>query len=226
MKRRWQHERTPQNFAVHFHALWGCFNSIRGCGVIKKRNKKYNPNKPALNPVRKFQLIGEAIEENRILDLWQLTNGKSEDQSPELAHLLTLTKGTLVIAMRKDLIDKEQSFHIACEIHAKHSDGTAIKLDYEIAVPERMTYSQFLGGADIENGEDPIYVRDKGIKTRWEGANKLMDAYFHETAGPGFKIVKQPYIVTCFSAFKNMACQREFKAVQISLTGNGLGVAA
>ncbi len=41
-----------------FTLLWGCFNSIRGCGVIKKRNKKYNPNKPALNPVRKFQLIG------------------------------------------------------------------------------------------------------------------------------------------------------------------------
>ena len=63
-----------------------------------------------------------------------------------------------------------------------------------------------------------------GVKTRWKGANKLMDEYFHEVAGPGFKIVKQPYIVTCFSAFKNVACQREFKAVQISLTGNGLGV--
>lgn len=34
MKRRWQRERAPQNFAVYFHALWGCFNSIRGCGVI------------------------------------------------------------------------------------------------------------------------------------------------------------------------------------------------
>ena len=31
---REQRERVPQNFAVYFHALWGCFNSIRGCGVI------------------------------------------------------------------------------------------------------------------------------------------------------------------------------------------------
>ena len=224
MKRRWQHERTPQNFAVHFHALWGCLNSIRGCGVIKKRNKKYNPNKPALNPVRKFQLIGESIEENRILELWQLTNGKSEDQAPELAHLLTLTKGTLVIAMRKDLIDKEQSFHISCDIYADHPDGRSIQLDFEIAVPERMTYGQFLNGC--EEDQEPIYIVECGVKTRWKGANKLMDEYFHEVAGPGFKIVKQPYIVTCFSAFKNMACQREFKAVQISLTGNGLWVAA
>lgn len=193
---------------------------------MKKRNKKYNPNKPAINPVRKFQLIGEAQEENRMLELWQLMNGKTENDAPEIGRLLKFTKGDLVIAMRKKLIDEQQSFHIACEIHAKHPDGTAIKLDYEIAIPERMTYSQFLGGADVENGEDPIYVMDKGIKTRWEGVNKLMDEYFHEVAGPGFKIVKQPYIVTCFSAFKNVACQREFKAVQISLTGNGLGVAA
>ena len=30
---------------------------------MKKRNKKYNPNKPAINPVRKFQLIDEALED-------------------------------------------------------------------------------------------------------------------------------------------------------------------
>ena len=68
----------------------------------KPRNKKYNPNKPALNPVRKFQVIGEAIEENRILDMWQMLHGKSEDESPELNHLLKFTKGSLVIAMRKN----------------------------------------------------------------------------------------------------------------------------
>ena len=193
---------------------------------MKKRNKKYNPNKPAINPVRKFQLIGEAQEENRMLELWQLMNGKTENDAPEIGRLLKFTKGDLVIAMRKNLIDEQQSFHIACEIHAKHPDGTAIQLDYEIAIPERMTYSQFLGGADVENGEEPIYVMDKGIKTRWEGVNKLMDAYFHETAGPGFKIVKQPYVVTCFSAFRNQECLRKFKCVQLVTLGNGLGVAA
>ena len=146
---------------------------------MKKRNKKYNPNKPAINPVRKFQLIGEAIEENRMLELWQLMNGKTENDAPEIGRLLKFTKGDLVIAMRKNLIDEQQSFHIACEIHAKHPDGTAIKLDYEIAIPERMTYSQFLGGADVENGEEPIYVMDKGIKTRWEGVNKLMEIRIH-----------------------------------------------
>ena len=53
-----------------------------------------------------------------------------------------------------------------------------------------------------------------------------MDAYFHETAGPGFKIVKQPYVVTCFSAFRNQECLRKFKCVQLVTLGNGLGVAA
>ena len=44
---------------------------------MKKRNKKYNPNKPAINPVCKFQLIGEAQEENRMLELWQLTTNQT-----------------------------------------------------------------------------------------------------------------------------------------------------
>ena len=193
---------------------------------MKKRNKKYNKNKPALNPVRKFQLIGEAQEENRMLDLWQLMNGKTEDDAPEIGHLMKFTKGDLVIAMRKNLIDENQSFHISCEIHAKHPDGTAITLSYEIASPERMTYSQFLWGADTENGDEPIYIVEAGVKTRWKGANNLMDEYFHEKAGPGFKIVKQPYVVTCFSAFRNQQCMREFKSVRLVILGNGLGVAA
>ena len=190
---------------------------------MKKRNKKYNPNKPALNPVKKFQLFGEAIEENRMLDLWQLMNGKTENDAPELSHLMKFTSGSLVIAMRKNLIAAEQSFHMECTIYADHPDGRSIQLDYEYAISERMTYSEFLGGSDDEN---PIYIKESGVKTRWQGVNKLMDDYFHSVAGPDFKIVNQPYVVTCLSAFKNLECQREFKAVQISLTGNGLGVAA
>ena len=189
----------------------------------KPRNKKYNPNKPALNPVRKFQVIGEAIEENRMLEMWQMLHGKSEDESPELNHLLKFTKGSLVIAMRKNLIEREQSFHMSCEIYANHPDGRSIKLDYEYAIPERMTYTEFLCGSDDEN---PIYVIDSGLKTRWLGVNKMMEEYLREVAGSGFTIVKQPYVVTCLSAFKNLACQFEFKAVQISLLGQGLGVTA
>ena len=191
-----------------------------------KRNKKYNPNKPLLNSVHKFQLFGEAIEENRTLELWQLLNNKSENDAPEIGHLLTLVRGDLVIAMRKDLIDPEQSFHIACKIYAENKEGVSIELDYEIAVPERMTYSQFLGGADIENGESPIFIKEAGLETEWKGANNLMDEYFHLTAGPGFKIIKQPYTVTCFSAFRNLACSMMFKNIQLMNLGNGLGVAA
>ena len=189
----------------------------------KPRNKKYNPNKPALNPVRKFQVIGEAIEENRILDMWQLINGKTEDDAPDLQLLMKFTKGSLVIAMHKNLIEREQSFHMSCEIYATHPDGRSIKLDYEYAIPERMTYTEFLCGSDDEN---PIYVIDSGLKTRWLGVNKMMEEYLHEVAGAEFTIVKQPYVVTCLSAFKNLECQFEFKAIQISLLGQGLGVAA
>lgn len=190
---------------------------------MKKRKVKYNPNKPLLNPVRKFQLFGEAIEENRTLELWQVLNGREEHEAPEIGHLLTIVKGDLVIAMRKFLIDEMQSFHIWSEIHAEHPDGRQIKLEYEIAVPERMTYSDFLTGT--KDDEDPIYVMESGIKTRWKGANALMDEYFHEVAGPGFKIVKQPYTVTCMSAFRNLKCAMEFKKIQLITLGNGLGVA-
>jgi hypothetical protein len=191
-----------------------------------KRTKKYNPNKPLPNPVRKFQFAGEAIEENLQMDLWQLMNGRGDHEGPELEHMLTMVKGDLVIAFRKGLIDSEQSFHIACKIYAEHPNGASIELDYEIAVPERMTYGQFLCGPDRENGEEPIYIMEAGLKTEWKGANNLMNDYFHATAGPDFKIVKQPYVVTCFSAFKNLACAREFKAIQLINLGNGLGVAA
>ena len=177
---------------------------------MKKRKVKYNPNKPLLNPVRKFQLFGEAIEENRTLELWQVLNGREEHEAPEIGHLLTIVKGDLVIAMRKFLIDEMQSFHIWSEIHAEHPDGRQVKLEYEISVPERMTYSDFLCG----DGED------------WKGANALMDEYFQEVTEPGFKIVKQPYTVTCMSAFRNLKCAMEFKKIQLVTLGNGLGVAS
>lgn len=72
-----------------------------------KRTKKYNPNKPLPNPVRKFQFAGEAIEENLQMDLWQLMNGRGDHEGPELEHMLTMVKGDLVIAFRKGLIDSD-----------------------------------------------------------------------------------------------------------------------
>lgn len=190
---------------------------------MKKRKVKYNTNKLALNPVRKFQLFGEAIEENRMMDLWTVLNNKTEDDVPPISMMMNFFSGSLVIAMQKQLIDREQSFHIWCEIHAEHEDGRKVKLEYEIAIPERMTYSQFITGTKDE--EDPIYVIESGIKTRWKGANALMDEYLHEVAGEGFKITKQPYTVTCFSAFRNLACAMEFKKIQLVTLGNGLGAA-
>lgn len=177
---------------------------------MKKRKVKYNPNKPLLNPVRKFQLHGEAIEENRMVDLWRALNGHNEDYVPPVSTTLQFFSGSLVIALQKNLIEPEQSFHIWCEIHAEHEDGRQVKLEYEIAIPERMTYTEFICG----DGEE------------WQGANALMDEYFHEVAGPGFKIVKQPYTVTCMSAFRNLKCAMEFKKIQLITLGNGLGVAS
>ncbi|WOE40090.1 hypothetical protein [Acinetobacter chinensis] len=194
--------------------------------MSRKRSKKYNPNKPALNPVRKFQLFGEAIEENRTIDIWQYSNGKSEADAPDLDLVLKMTKGNLVIAMRQNLIEKEQSFHFACEVHAEHEDGRKVFLEYEYAVPQPMTYSQFLCGADVEAGEDHIYMVESGVKTRFPGVNKLMTDYFMEHTDPGFTIVKQPYVVTCFSALRNLECQRLFKSTQLMTLGCGLGVAA
>ena len=50
---------------------------------MKKRNKKYNPNKPAINPVRKFQLIGEAQEENQAIAGTALAPGGHGQQARE-----------------------------------------------------------------------------------------------------------------------------------------------
>lgn len=79
-----------------------------------------------------------------------------------------------------------------------------------------------LSGQYSEKNDSPCELEPK------EKNCSLCDESFPETKEFFFgrNIVKQPYVVTCLSAFKNLECQREFKAVQISLLGQGLGVAA
>ncbi len=188
---------------------------------MKKRNKKYNPNKPAINPVRKFQLIGEAQEENRMLELWQLMNGKTENDAPEIGHLLKFTKGDLVIAMRKNLIDEQQSFHIVSRIHAVNKEtGEEVDVDFQLATATTMHLWQFLGDVDSD-----IYVEDGGFKKKWLGFNSKLEKYLESIEGD-FEVVTNHCCLTRFSTFKSFRHEMEFKAHKLMLVGQGLGVAA
>ena len=157
----------------------------------KKRDKKYNPWQLKKLKVYKLQMRGEATEENRMVSMWQILNNKPSDAAPPMDLFLKLSKGDLAIALRKDLIPQNQSYHIKTNVHAVNdATGEAVDVEYELATPEKMTCKQFLNGPDLDNGDEPIYVKENGIKVRWEGLNKKLRKYLDEIAGDDFEVKK------------------------------------
>ena len=173
--------------------------------------KKVNLVRDAWKKVRKFSMTGEAKQENYIMDIWRLMNGRRESETPKLDHLIKIIPGDLVIATRLGVINSIQKYSINCLIKAKSEEGLHVEVNFSLSVSKAMTMTQFLNGADIENGEDPIVIDENGEQVEFLGANKLMENYLHTVAGDDFEIYEQHYTTFCYSSFVSREAYNDFK---------------
>lgn len=194
---------------------------------MKKRNKKYNPKQIIQQKVHKFQMFWEEKGATRTIELHHLLGGVTDLESAvtPMNVWLNVHKGDLSIALKTSTIPAEQSFHIVSKIHAVNkATGEAFDCEFQLATPHVMHLWDFLGSDP--DGREPIYIEDKGVKTRWRGFEHELKKYMDEVAGDDFKVVTNHCCLTCFSTFKSFGHEMKFKAAKLMNPGNGLGVAA
>ena len=173
-------------------------------------SKKLNPVKDAWKKVRKFSMTGESKQENCLLDIWRLMNGHGPKVVPELNHLSKIIPGDLVIANRLGVINPLQKYSINCFLKARSDEGGEVEVHYSLSVSKPMNMTHFLNGADVESGEDPIFIDGDDGEVEYPGANKLMEDYLHTVAGDDYVIFEQPYTIFCYSPFLSKADYNEF----------------
>ena len=191
-----------------------------------KRNKKYNPMQIVKQKVHKFQMVWEEKEATRIIELHHLMGGTLADESTHtpFAVWVKAHRGDLSIALKTETIPAEQSFHIVSRIHAVNKKtGEAVDCEYQLATATIMHLWDFLG-SDPDN-RLPIYVEEKGVKTKWRGFEHKLKKYLDSVAGDDFEVITNHCCLTCFSTFKSFRHEMEFKAAKLINPGNGLGVA-
>lgn len=200
---------------------------------IKKRNKKYNGNAIRIQKTHLMQMSWEEVSVQLSNDMYCLNHGVNEDnpQPTPLNIWLSSHKGDLAIALKTKTIPPMLSFHAVSRIHAvNNSTGEEFKCDYQLATPQLMTIWDFLG-VDIES-RSPIYIEEKGIKTRWKGFYAELNKYFEDAIADNggnpddFEIKTNHIVMTTLTSFKSFAHERHFKSVKLVNLGNGLGVAA
>ena len=175
----------------------------------KKRDKKYDPNKPVFSKPRLMQMTWEVNEMHRHFDLYKLFNGIESDKAVPLSVWFDVHRGDLALALKLHLIPEQQSFHIVSKVNAVcEATGVELNTVFELAIPERMTFAQFL---NIE-GSEPIYInRGHGLKTKWEGFDHELETYLTEIDTDDHYVVKTNHVtLTCITGFKSLAFERAF----------------
>lgn len=173
-----------------------------------KRVKKYTPNKPMSSKPRLMQMTWEVNEMHRRFDLYKLLNNTTDRKIP-LDVWFDVHQGDLAIALKLHLVPDQQSFHIVSKVHAVCDEtGSELNAVYELAVPELMTFEQFL---NIE-GSEPVYIdRGDGLKTRWEGFDYELENYLKGIGGSDdYKVKTNHVTLTCITGFKSFHFEQAF----------------
>lgn len=181
---------------------------------MKKRNKKYNPNK--LGQLYKSELA-KSYELWSSFDDVELTDASNELRAKNLTKHQTIEgmyeyfDGDLVVAILWDLMVDHTAFFVGMDsyYYNPNDPGDIQESASQFSVPE-MTYDQFkLGGSDAK------VIDEHGFKRRWKGLEEETDDIHKPFLDKGYKLLKCFCYMKADVRFKDFASYSKFKAERV-----------
>lgn len=173
---------------------------------MKKRNKKYNPNKleqifkAKLGQLYEFEMQFVIEDVNNQIEAWREVNNLPEDvYCPEWLVIETYQQQDLIIALKMQHLKSPEYWEIGIDGHFYNEEKNEVyTIPFYIELPE-MSHEQLMVGCEVKVN------RGAGIKTRWKGLQEEMLAHWKETGIPdGFELVKSQAHLKAQAKFKDL----------------------
>ena len=172
-------------------------------GGVKKRNKKFNPNKriqqlhAQANKLHTLEMTFCVDEVNNQVDTWRTEQGVDEREFAPKAVVYEVYHGDLIICLKNLLIPLEQEWFLGIDSHFYNAETEEV-----LTIPEQfetplMSFEEFRFGSEIKIN------RGNGLKTRWKGINKELNDILEAEAPLGFERIRSDALLRVTTKFNN-----------------------
>lgn len=178
---------------------------------MKKRNKKYNPNKLAQITKSKayqkhvLEMTFNIDEVNDSIDEWRAENGLADKELTPKHVVYDVYHGDLIICLKNLLIPLEQEWFLGVDTHyynAETDDVMTVPTQFQMP---KMSFHDFRFGSDLK------VDRGAGIKTRWKGINDELNQILLAEVPEGYERVRSDALFRVETAFNSVADYMYFK---------------
>ena len=181
---------------------------------MKKRNKKYNPNKLAnhyqaqANQLHTLEMTFCVDDVNEHVDEWHEANGSADkDLAPE-SVAYEVYHGDLIICLKNLLIPSDQEWFFGVDSHFyNYATDEVLTVPVQFQMP-LMSFEGFRFGGDV------AIDRGHGLKTRWKGINDELNSILMSDAPEGYVRIRSDALLRVTTKFKSAAAYLHFKTTK------------
>lgn len=192
---------------------------------MKKRNKKYNPNKLAqkyvvdAHKMHTLEMTFNIDEVNDSIDKWRASNGLVEKEHTPKHVVYEVYHGDLIICLKNLLIPLEQEWFLGVDSHYfNYETEEVLTVPFQFQMP-LMSFEEFRFGSELIKVD-----RGHGMKTRWKGINEELNKLLEEEVPQGFERIRSDALLRVITKFNNVTDYLYFK--EAKMARELLGVAA
>ena len=183
---------------------------------MKKRNKKYNPNKLAQKYVvdaHKMHMLEMSFnidEVNDSIDNWREKHGMAEKENTPKHVVYDVYRGDLIICLKNLLIPLEQEWFLGVDSHYfNYETEEVLTVPFQFQMP-LMSFEEFRFGSELIKVD-----RGHGMKTRWKGINEELNKLLEEDVPQGFERIRSDALLRVTTKFNNVTDYLYFKEAKI-----------
>ena len=192
---------------------------------MKKRNKKYNPNKLAqkyvvdAHKMHMLEMIFNIDEVNDSIDNWREKHGMAEKENTPKHVVYEVYHGDLIICLKNLLIPLEQEWFLGVDSHYfNYETEEVLTVPFQFQMP-LMSFEEFRFGSEFIKID-----RGHGMKTRWKGIKEELNKLLEEDVPQGFERIRSDALLRVTTKFNNVTDYLYFK--EAKMARELLGVAA
>ena len=184
---------------------------------MKKRNKKYNPNKLAqkyvvdAHKMHTLEMTFNIDEVNDSIDNWRASNGLVEKEHTPKHVVYEVYHGDLIICLKNLLIPLEQEWFLGVDSHYfNHETEDVLTVPFQFQMP-LMSFEEFRFGSELIKVD-----RGHGMKTRWKGINEELNKLLEEEVPQGFERIRSDALLRVITKFNNVTDYLYFKEAKMA----------